>query len=387
MMANDLFGFGHDITKVRAQIPGNLEMISSPVFQKKLAERLSTMLSDAEITPESLKELAPLFQQLGIPFSSSIIANILMAGFAIGLRHIVENPFKINRFLVWIMEFLYAIENPNASREHLHMLFQMAYRRHQLSSVDLVNGGTIGKGEVIDYLKIFREEDPSDENYGHYFAYTLRQTSAQKVGLFLEEKKQAFDGNFIDFLEVLLIDFEDLIPEKIRVLAQRWLESQEEEPNTLSEATMMDDGEPSPPPGYVKIEGRLSTEEIRRFFSFLYRETNGCPSKEPFLSKEEVEELLKFGFCYPEEEPEKKSFELKLSGHKTMGIIYYALFQLLPYHKSTWVPKDYKTHFALFLRHNFRNFEGTSNAAIQNNIRGRKPKRMKRGFDLSEYLP
>ncbi|MCB9347614.1 MAG: hypothetical protein H6573_08885 [Lewinellaceae bacterium] len=386
-MANDLIGFGNDITKVRAQIPENLEVIYSPVFQKELTERLSTMLSDAEIAPESFSNMAPVFQQLGIPLSLSNMVNILMAGFVIGLRHIIENPFKINRFLAWMMEFVYAIENPNASREHLHTLFQMVYRKHQLSSVNMVNGEAIKKGEVIDYLKIFREEEPSDENYAHYFAYTLRQISAQKVDLFLEEKKQGFDGDFLDFLEVLLIDFEDLIPEKIRVLALRWLENQEEEPNTLSEATMIDDGEPSPPPGYVKIEGRLSTEQIRHFFSFLYRETNGCPSKEPFLSKEEVEALLKFGFCYPAAEPEKKPFELKLSGHKTMGIIYYALFQLLPYHKSTWAPKDYKTHFALFLRHNFRNFEGAPKATIQNNIRGRKPKRMKRGFDLSEYLP
>lgn len=257
-MANDLIGFGNDITKVRAQIPENLEVIYSSVFQKELTERLSTMLSDAEITTESFSNMAPVFQQVGIPLTLSNMVNILMAGFVIGLRHIIENPFKINRFLAWMMEFVYAIENPNASRKHLHTLFQMVYRRHQLSSVNMANGEAIKKGEVIDYLKIFREEGPSDENYGHYFAYTLRQTSAQKVGLFLEEKKQGFDGNFLDFLEVLLIDFEDLIPEKIRMLVQRWLESQEEEPNILSEEmTVVDDGEQFPPPGYVKIEGRL----------------------------------------------------------------------------------------------------------------------------------
>ena len=44
-MANDLIGFGNDITKVRAQIPENLEVIYSPVFQKELTERLSTMLT------------------------------------------------------------------------------------------------------------------------------------------------------------------------------------------------------------------------------------------------------------------------------------------------------------------------------------------------------
>ena len=384
-MANDLIGFGNDITKVRAQIPENLEVIYSPVFQKELTERLSTMLSDAEIAPESFSNMAPVFQQLGIPLSLSNMVNILMAGFVIGLRHIIENPFKINRFLAWMMEFVYAIENPNASREHLHTLFQMVYRKHQLSSVNMVNGEAIKKGEVIDYLKIFREEEPSDENYAHYFAYTLRQISAQKVDLFLEEKKQGFDGDFLDFLEVLLIDFEDLIPEKIRVLALRWLENQEEEPNTLSEATMIDDGEPSPPPGYVKVEGRLSTEEIRRFFSFLYQETNGCPSKEPFLSKEEVEALLKFGFCYPAEEPVKKPFSLQASSKKPIGIIYYAMYLLFEKHKPTWPGKNYKSHFARFLKHHFDNFP-SKELTVRNSIRDLKPGRLMKGFKWDRYL-
>ena len=93
-MANDLIGFGNDITKVRAQIPENLEVIYSPVFQKELTERLSTILSDAEITPEGFSNMAPVFQQLGIPLSLSNMVNILMAGFVIGLRHIIENPAR-----------------------------------------------------------------------------------------------------------------------------------------------------------------------------------------------------------------------------------------------------------------------------------------------------
>ncbi|MCB0539665.1 MAG: hypothetical protein KDE33_19270, partial [Bacteroidetes bacterium] len=63
---------------------------------------------------------------------------------------------------------------------------------------------------------------------------------------------------------------------------------------------------------------------------------------------------------------------------KSQRIIFYALFLLMQKHKEVWAPHGYKSHYALFLKHNFRNFEGISEEAIRRDIRGRYPKRMER---------
>ena len=57
-------------------------------------------------------------------------------------------------------------------------------------------------------------------------------------------------------------------------------------------------------PRGVRINGVMSDEEARRFFSFLYKETSS--NGKPFVSKEEFDRVFRNGLTIPDEPLQKK---------------------------------------------------------------------------------
>jgi len=72
----------------------------------------------------------------------------------------------------------------------------------------------------------------------------------------------------------------------------------------------------------VEIKGHFSIEEIRKYFSFLYEETS--VNNNPFLRKEEVEEIFKNGFKIPST-PIEPRYKLNLNMKYPRSIVDYAI--------------------------------------------------------------
>lgn len=387
----ELLGFGQDISKVRTQLLENLEIVKDPNFIDDILEKLKGRLKEREDLMEEF------FSDAAESFLTAIAASVLAMGITLWgyklLKEIAQQPFVINRVHCWLIEFLYNLENEGNGPE-IDYLMKLMQRKHQSflrGAMQLLkeNGENAG---VEHYFQFLKEELQDDPNYDRIFAYTLRQTTAIQMPQLLKEKQAIYQGDYLRFLEIVLIDFNSIIPAKSLKVAKRWLKKERKAILALENGQKMADllkekaAAFQPLPGdYVQIKGRLDPIQLRRFFSFLHLEHNGSLDDQPFLLKEEVEELLQYGLSYPLKEPKDKRFSLRLNSHKTLNIIYYAMYQLYIRHRPTICAKEYKRHFAYFLKHHFDNFDIPIDS-IWNSIRSTKPKRMRKNFDLEDYF-
>jgi hypothetical protein len=102
--------------------------------------------------------------------------------------------------------------------------------------------------------------------------------------------------------------------------------------------------------GY-KIPGKLTEEQIRHFFSFLYLEKS--VDKKPFLLEEEVNIIFANGLTIPQEIPETK-FNLNTSYATPKKIVEKGIHVFFTKHSYT--TRD-KNDFLLFFAHYIKDFE------------------------------
>lgn len=155
--------------------------------------------------------------------------------------------------------------------------------------------------------------------------------------------------------------------------------------NKLTIEEILDKNKPSKeqtitiPSNHVRINVELTDLQIKKFFSFLYLETGGTDA--PFLPKEDVNELLKYGLSIPREST-GKYFHLNLEGQKkTKKMIYHAVNKL----NELTINKHEKIKLAKFLKFYFDNFKERKLKAISNDIRS--PSRRDKTINFSPYLP
>lgn len=139
------------------------------------------------------------------------------------------------------------------------------------------------------------------------------------------------------------------------------------------------------PKGYEEIPGRLTKSEIEKCFSFLYLEK----SKDglPFLSKEKVSYIFRYGIAIPESGKKVKRFKLNCSNAFPKSIINTAIYKFFrAYSESNNVKLDIVRFFANYID-DFHDclYSQKKMRILAGNIHGVPPKTIK--FDLDRYIP
>jgi len=135
-------------------------------------------------------------------------------------------------------------------------------------------------------------------------------------------------------------------------------------------------------PRGVRINGVMSDEEVRRFFSFLYKETS-CNGK-PFITKEVFDIVFQNGLIIPDEPLQKKySFNCSLSSPRNQ--IDYAIHLFMQKHHGGKKAPYLKFFGSYFIEYSDALVSPRKLEMLASNISGVKSQRCKIDFD--KYLP
>ncbi len=135
-------------------------------------------------------------------------------------------------------------------------------------------------------------------------------------------------------------------------------------------------------PRVVRINGVMSDAEVRRFFSFLYKETS-CNGK-PFITKEVFDIVFKNGLTIPDEPLQKKySFNCSLSSPRNQ--IDYAIHLFMQKHHGGKKAPYLKFFGSYFIEYSDALVSPRKLEMLASNISGVKSPRCKIDFD--KYLP
>jgi hypothetical protein len=228
-----------------------------------------------------------------------------------------------------------------------------------------------------------------DPMFGSYFALSLSQCSIYNINEFLDYQKEAFEGDFIIFLEVSLMKYGYLIADSHIVMAQKWMKNQVHtqiqvsEPNTNQIAVKKK---------WEKIDGSyfrdnyfhsdmdLGKADVKKFLNFLCRESNNAG--QPFLHENEVIELIGIGFKIPQSGIPTQKFTLNINS-KEIGKIYGCFHKLWQW--AAIANNKGREFWCAYLHTYFTNFESTTVQLMLNSFRGKKPDYI--GFQIKNYLP
>jgi hypothetical protein len=135
-------------------------------------------------------------------------------------------------------------------------------------------------------------------------------------------------------------------------------------------------------PRGVRINGVMSNEEVRRFFSFLYKETSS--NGKPFITKEVFDTVFKKGLTIPDEPLQKKySFNCSLGSPRNQ--IDYAIHLFMQKHHGGKKAPYLKFFGSYFIEYSDALVSPRKLEMLASNISGVKSPRCKIDFD--KYLP
>lgn len=138
-----------------------------------------------------------------------------------------------------------------------------------------------------------------------------------------------------------------------------------------------------------KIDGKMSIEEIKQFFSFLYKEefekSNNYEFK-PILTKDEVDMIFSNGLVIPSKPLEKK-VKLCIPPRFPKKVIDYGIYKF--FDMNSYSHRD-KKDYILFFANYIEKYENALNSKIAleslaKNITGEKSKSVKINWDI--YIP
>ncbi len=238
------------------------------------------------------------------------------------------------------------------------------------------------------YSFIFEQID--SPNYQLFFAFRLRQMLVGDIEGFLTLKYDEFNGDFIDFLQIILIKYKCLFSKPTKTIAKKWIAANNKKANGITDIKYTFEKENNlegndfktflktpflpTPKGYSRIEGNLKAHQIKKILSFFCEETNGA--EEPFLSHEQLLNIFKYGLVYPNEEPKEKPFKFKLEPPKSKAIVFFIFYHLYLSHKDELSVRDYKNQFAKLLKYQFSNFSSINLESIRNLMNSRPAKKL-----------
>jgi hypothetical protein len=135
-------------------------------------------------------------------------------------------------------------------------------------------------------------------------------------------------------------------------------------------------------PRGVRINGVMSDAEVRRFFSFLYKETSS--NGKPFITKEVFDIVFKNGLTIPEVPLQKKySFNCSLGSPRNQ--IDYAIHLFMQKHHGGKKAPYLKFFGSYFIEYSDALVSPRKLEMLASNISGVKSPRCKIDFD--KYLP
>ncbi len=248
-----------------------------------------------------------------------------------------------------------------------------------------------------EYSYLFEQMDTP--NYQLFFAFRLRQMLLDNLIEFLNIKYEEFNGDFIDFLKLILIKYKCLFSKQTKTIAKKWMVANSKKSQGITNVNHNFEEEKDidgkelnsflktpflpTPKGYTRIEGNLKDHKIKKILSFFCEETNGA--EEPFLSAELLQEVFKYGLVYPNEELKEKPFKFKLEPPKSKAIVCFVFYHLYFSHKDELSERDYKNQFAKLLKYQFSNFKSSNLESIRNLMNASPPKKLKRRLSESFF--
>jgi hypothetical protein len=135
-------------------------------------------------------------------------------------------------------------------------------------------------------------------------------------------------------------------------------------------------------PRGLRINGVMSDEEVRRFFSFLYLEPS-CNGK-PFISKEVFDIVFRNGLLIPNV-PLKEKYTINCSLSSPRNQVDYAIHLLMRIHKGGKKAPYLKFFGSYFIEYSDALVSPRKLEMLASNISGVKSPRCKIDFD--KYLP
>jgi hypothetical protein len=200
-------------------------------------------------------------------------------------------------------------------------------------------------------------------------------------------------AEFHDFLKKISIDHKDQIPPIVyteltqqlatmQYLTVSYLGNIEQNINQKQEQEC-DDNMFVFSEEFDMITGNLSKRQILLFFSCLWKEKS--VDGKPFLSKEIVEEIFKYGIAIPPHRQKVLRHKLNVSKKFPLAIIHYVIHQFYILHAHG---KYSKAQVLRFFCHYFEDFEWALESPetysnFLSNISGTLPKKM--NFNLDDY--
>lgn len=134
--------------------------------------------------------------------------------------------------------------------------------------------------------------------------------------------------------------------------------------------------------GYFIYESDFTTKDVRNFLLFLYEQKSHLNNK-PFLSKDEVEELIEIGFKVPQNGKVSKKYNLNV-GEKEIGRITGCFHRF--WDRTKIDNKNIGVDFwCAYLITYFDYFKDKNLAQMKNNFRTKSKQEI--GFDIELYLP
>ena len=359
----NLVNLGTDVTKFRTRLQKNYPYLSDDQSLEKLIELNRGNKSNGKL------------DMLGhfIELTESLVTTTFMLK---SLEEVYKRPFLINRYALLFLELYFGQESDHPLRENrLKYLIHLCEQRiHDINNDKSIEPLT----KLLHYHRI---EQPKDLEYSFYFALTLRQTDVLQMPKFLKQQSKRYDGDYLVFLDLVLVDFDDIFMDKTKVVVRDWIQAQQEEITLLKKTAFL-----PVPKGWKQIEGRLEPAEIKSAFSFLYEIAEFTQDGAGYLTKAEVAELLEYGIAFPKGAQKIKQFSLNLSRERSKRLFFSGIYQIRSRHThDIWDAGD-KLEWAYFLKRRFTNFSDMPIKSIKNELRGRMPKLVPEGFEIEAYL-
>jgi hypothetical protein len=364
-----------------SQLRGNISETG-----KKLAEQKIKLKENQDIIVKYNQDLKKILKSK--EYIESLLFNARNINISQGIEVVraITQYFKyeISYLAIHAVEYIYSKKDKNATiYPRLDNLLFKRIAKTELridELIDLISNPTI---DTLDnyFLKLrpFIVTNQKDIYFDLFLFITIRQTVPHELKQLLNYQKSIFKSDFKAYIKTYLPVHTAMINESHITIINDWL-NEEVQTDLISEIDFrpvfkdIPKSNITPPEGFRLIPiGTKTQEDIKHFFSFLCSETNG--DDKPFMSKEDVEEMLQFGFGIYEKP--RKYYEIGFQ--KDVGIIKYCFYNLYLYLGSISKPE-----ITLFLIQNFTDFKFMLDDNLINQIRGRKPQRI--GFEIRDYL-
>lgn len=343
-MDTKAFKIGSDISRARQELIGKLEIYKSKEFVFCIYTWLEILFKDSP--PEDVGYI--FYDDIMNKDDDGIITSFYLHFFIfLPLLKIKQLKYDVGLMLVVFVEVVYGLSNLNwdlkkdAGSLGRDWSAVLKWATNRASEFAFRNSSPVENDEAFntrihELEKLYCQAETDHPEFDYIFAVTLRQTSLTNIKGFLNHQAKYFDSmsEFVEFLECIILEHSDIIPEKNIIMSKTWIDKVEKEvdiksyktgsseiqasntivfsENNLTKKKFSSDNveeisnapfiDPDFPFKRIQIRNLILKETpkvIRRFLSFISTETNG--GAHPFSKDAKlISYLNKYGLIVPE---------------------------------------------------------------------------------------